>query len=118
MRRTTEIAAVLCLSAAMCGSAGAQDYPRYTPSRPTLSPYLNLTTPNRGVLPNYFSLVRPLQTQRSIDTRLTAAAQAQARTIRNLSQLTAAPPASQGTGTASVYRQYSHFYPRLSGGRR
>ena len=36
---------------------------RYEPSRPTVSPYLNLFRERRGVLPNYYTLVRPFERQ-------------------------------------------------------
>jgi hypothetical protein len=36
---------------------------RYEPSRPTVSPYLNLFRERTGVVPNYYTLVRPLQDQ-------------------------------------------------------
>jgi hypothetical protein len=44
------------------GTGHAQSPPRrYEPSRPTVSPYLNLFRPNNNVIPNYQSLVRPEQ---------------------------------------------------------
>jgi hypothetical protein len=36
---------------------------RYEPARPTVSPYLNLFGRQRGIVPNYFTEVRPLQQQ-------------------------------------------------------
>jgi hypothetical protein len=36
---------------------------RYQPSRPTVSPYLNLFRERTGVVPNYYTLVRPFQDQ-------------------------------------------------------
>ena len=41
--------------------------PRYQPSRPTVSPYLNLFRNNTGPLPNYYSLVRPQLYQQSFN---------------------------------------------------
>ena len=51
-------AAVIVLGAN--GSYG-QVQRRYQPSRPTVSPYLNLFRFNNSVIPNYQSLVRPEQ---------------------------------------------------------
>jgi hypothetical protein len=36
---------------------------RYQPSRPTVSPYLNLFRERTGTVPNYYTLVRPFQDQ-------------------------------------------------------
>jgi hypothetical protein len=48
--------------AADCGVAyGQYQQRRYQPSRPTVSPYLNLFRFNNSVIPNYQSLVRPEQ---------------------------------------------------------
>jgi hypothetical protein len=43
------------------GSSYGQVQRRYQPSRPTVSPYLNLFRFNNSVIPNYQSLVRPEQ---------------------------------------------------------
>jgi hypothetical protein len=93
---------------------------RYQPTRPTISPYLNLLRRDVGPLPNYHSLVRPqlqqlannqqqqlqLQQQRASiqanTTRLT-----QVEEVQSLS--TAAP-----TGSAAGFRNYSHYYPGLA----
>ena len=50
----------LAISAASDGHAQYQQR-RYEPSRPTVSPYLNLFRFNNSVIPNYQSLVRPEQ---------------------------------------------------------
>ncbi len=42
-------------------SSGQYQQQRYEPSRPTVSPYLNLFRFNDSVIPNYQSLVRPEQ---------------------------------------------------------
>lgn len=42
---------------------------RYEPSRPTVSPYLNLFRFNNSVIPNYQSLVRPEQDARRFKQR-------------------------------------------------
>jgi hypothetical protein len=43
------------------GASYGQYQRRYEPSRPTVSPYLNLFRFNNSVVPNYQSLVRPEQ---------------------------------------------------------
>jgi|SRR3972149_4478917 len=43
------------------GVGDAQYVRRYEPSRPTVSPYLNLFRFNNSIIPNYQSLVRPEQ---------------------------------------------------------
>lgn len=47
--------------AAQVVTVQAQVQRRYQPSRPTVSPYLNLFRPNNNIIPNYQSLVRPEQ---------------------------------------------------------
>jgi hypothetical protein len=42
---------------------------RYEPSRPTVSPYLNLFREQTGILPNYQALVRPQQLQNETNQR-------------------------------------------------
>jgi hypothetical protein len=57
------LAAVLAgvVLASQAVTCEAQYQRRYQPSRPTVSPYLNLFRPNNNVIPNYQSLVRPEQ---------------------------------------------------------
>ena len=89
---------------------------RYQPSRPTVSPYLNLLRRDVGPLPNYYSLVRPQlnqnefnQRQRVTNAEQQAQIQRNARSIVDINESTAAP-----TGTASVYRNFGHYYPGIS----
>lgn len=49
------------LLASLSTTSRAQLQRRFQPSRPTVSPYLNLFRPNNNVIPNYQSLVRPEQ---------------------------------------------------------
>ena len=55
---------VLCAATASMGQVR-----RYEPSRPTVSPYLNLFRQNdvNPFLPNYYSFVRPLQQQYQVN---------------------------------------------------
>ena len=51
----------------IAAACNAQQVRRYEPSRPTVSPYLNLFRNQTGVIPNYQSLVRPLLQQNVIN---------------------------------------------------
>ena len=91
--------------------APGQDIPRYTPQRPTISPYLNLLRNDNGILPNYYSLVRPQLSQQSFDNRILSTSRSQARAVRRLSELSELATAGQ-TGTASTFGNISHFQNR------
>lgn len=65
-------AGILMSVASATNRARAQGYQRYQPSRPTVSPYLNLFQNNRNggfnrAVPNYYSLVRPQLQQQQIN---------------------------------------------------
>jgi len=59
--RQLAIAALAVALIQMAASTSYGQVRRYQPSRPTVSPYLNLFRPNNNVIPNYQSLVRPEQ---------------------------------------------------------
>jgi hypothetical protein len=120
MLRRVLIAAVL-LASCLGSHAEGQGQPgpappaRFQPSRPTISPYLNLLRRDVGPLPNYYSLVRPQlnqiefdQRQRVINAQQQGQIQQNSRQILSISESTAAP-----TGTGSVYRNYGHYYPGI-----
>jgi len=97
-------------------SSLGQDRPRYSPQRPTISPYLNLLRNDSGPLPNYYSLVRPQLNQQSFDNRILSATRAQEQQVRKLNEVTdadAAGPTGTGStfGNLSHFRNRSHFYP-------
>jgi hypothetical protein len=84
--------------------------------RPTVSPYLNLARDPTGVLPNYFTLVRP-----ELEARDRAARQE--RELQRLrSQLTglqsevrqAQESGRLSTGHPTRFMTYFHFYPGLA----
>ena len=85
---------------------------KYQPSRPTISPYLNLLRRNPSPVPNYYSLVRPQLQQLDVNRRQQAVnlhQQGQLRTLdRQVLSITESPAASTGTG--AVFRNYSHYY--------
>jgi hypothetical protein len=81
---------------------------RYQPSRPTVSPYMNLFRRDRGPLPNYHLYVRPILQQESINAQTGAAVQQLESSIRQ-TQTTPSSP----TGISSGYRNFSHYYSGL-----
>jgi hypothetical protein len=105
--------ALACAAEVCQGQAPAGPPPagRYQPSRPTVSPYLNLLRRNTGPLPNYYSLVRPQLQQLETNQRQQVLNTQQQGELRNLDrrlQITESPVAS--TGARSVFRNYSNFY--------
>lgn len=118
MSRNTVIAslkaAVLAglVTAVSMSSTQAQP-PRYTPSRPTVSPYLNLLRNDNGTIPNYYSLVRPQLNQLDFDNQVRISAKSQALAVRRLETLSQQQGASSSpTGTGSVFNNLSHYYPQ------
>ena len=85
----------------------AQYQRRFEPSRPTISPYLNLFRFNDSNVPNYQSLVRPLQQQRAF--RAAAAAVRSAADAGDQPASIQRRDASAGTG--------DHFLRRADGKR-
>lgn len=79
------------------------------PVGPTVSPYLNLLQNNNPLtsIPNYQSLVRPLVDQQN-------AIQRQGNSIQQLQQQVSTGAGrgagQRGTGHASFFMNYSHFY--------
>jgi hypothetical protein len=77
-----------CLWAAIVGCflspAICDAQQRYEPARPTVSPYLNLFRENRGVIPNYQSLVRPQLQQQATNQYQAQQLQKQAQSLREL----------------------------------
>ncbi len=83
------------------------------PNGPTVSPYLNLLQGNSqlNMVPTYQSLVKPMIDQQS-------AIQQQGNSLQRLqrqvnSQSISGPAARGGTGHATHFMNYSHFYQRL-----
>jgi len=109
-------AAVVAVVAMLCSPAMAQ--PRYTPSRPTFSPWLNLYQRNTGVLDNYHTYVRPqVELERTLRQQDLALSR-QSAALRNIQgQLNRERPAQAGpTGVHSTFMNYSHYYPGASTG--
>ena len=104
-----------------------QQLRRYQPNSPTLSPYLNLNRFNVGGLPNYYSLVRPVQQQRAFNTRARALRQQQQRQLRQVqgdlqqTQILVTPTGKaswfMNPGTRSSFQDTTRYYPQVNLGR-
>jgi hypothetical protein len=103
MQRATQLLMVVSTLIAMhlFGATSvslAQRPTRYSPSRPTVSPYLNLFRPREvGSVPNYFSLVRPQLQQNEINQLNQQVLQRQTQAIQQL-QTNVLNPQSQAQG--------------------
>lgn len=90
---------------------------RFQPSRPTVSPYLNLFRSDRGTVPNYHLYVRPLQQQRALNNRVQEQGVAQDQAVRQLgeqiSQIRAA--STSPTGIGAGFGNYLQYYPNYKG---
>ncbi|MEX0641557.1 MAG: hypothetical protein WD468_02595 [Pirellulales bacterium] len=125
------IAGCLVLAAATASTAGTAQAQRYEPSRPTVSPYLNLFQNNRNgrsnsALPNYYSFVRPLQQQNQTNRMQQQLVQQQGGTIGQLQsnvqllqkQLQAGPLVAptghsswfENPGSRAKFRDTSRYY--------
>lgn len=93
-------------------SAQQNQVPRYTPDRPTVSPYINLLRNDTGGVPNYYSFVRPQLDQQAVNRRNAATFQNQGIAVMKLETL-AAGGTNRPTGSAATFRNYSHYYPRM-----
>lgn len=111
MGRILSVTACSMLFTLITSAGIAQDVPRYTPQRPTISPYLNLLRNDNGTLPNYYSLVRPQLNQQRFDNRILSETQSQAKAVRSLSSVSGENLVGP-TGTASTFGNRSHFLNR------
>lgn len=114
-RALTVLFAVMAGLAFLAGEAAAQSprgiapySGRYQPSRPTVSPYINLFRDQRGPIPNYHLYVRPILQQESINAQYGAAVQQLEQGLRQ-TQTTPLGP----TGIGAGFRNFSHYYSGL-----
>jgi hypothetical protein len=95
--------------------------PRYTPSTPTVSPYVSLLNRNGGVASNYYGLIRPLQRQAGVNAAQSQTASTQEQELKSVQeqqksfeQPTVKPTGTAGwfqnTGPVSPYQVTSHYY--------
>lgn len=96
---------VVLVAIAATHEVRGQGVRRYQPSRPTVSPYLNLYRNNTGPLPNYYSLVRPQLNQQAFNNQISAQ-QAQQNAALGLLQSQAAQPTTTPTGKRSWFMTY------------
>lgn len=106
MTQRTLRASISVLALAVASEGFAQGARRYQPSRPTVSPYLNLYRNNVGPLPNYYSLVRPQLNQQAFNDRVVAQQAQQSATLGVL-QSQAAQATVTPTGKRSWFMTYS-----------
>jgi hypothetical protein len=110
----------------------AQYRRRYEPSRPTVSPYLNLFRFNNSVLPNYQALVRPQlqerafeQQQQQLNRRQLQAINQLQSNVQTLQQAPVTAPLVAPTGKGSWFQRdagnstflnTSRYYSQSGGG--
>jgi hypothetical protein len=111
------VACLSCWGVLACTLAFSQtrrSEPRqYQPARETLSPYVGLLQGNNGVIPNYYSLVRPRLEQRTFNQQLQATTRVQSLNIQALSGSTESSPRPLQTGKSAGFEQYLNYYPTL-----
>ncbi|MHB1033367.1 MAG: hypothetical protein ACYC35_14350 [Pirellulales bacterium] len=91
-----------------------RQYPtRYQPSRPTVSPYLNLFRNGNSAAMNYQTLVRPQINQENTNQQERATVQRLQQQLGDVSQTVygaAAARSMRTTGHRTVFLDYSHYY--------
>jgi hypothetical protein len=112
------------------GASYGQYQRRYQPSRPTVSPYLNLFRFNNSVVPNYQSLVRPeqealrfRQQQMQYDRQQTQSLGQLKSTVQGMQQTPVNSQVVAPTGNASwfnrgggaSFQNTSRFYSQSNG---
>ena len=111
----------VCVVFIACGIGASQvnaqtprDVYRYrlNSQRPPVSPYLDMFRANTGVLPNYYTFVRPqLEQQKQQTQQWQAIRQLQiAPTSRNMSAV--APDQLRATGQGGYFDNHLHYYHR------
>jgi hypothetical protein len=120
-------AAVLLLSLVLfggvapqhCNAQGGVPRPprptRFQPSRPTVSPYLNLFRRDTGPIPNYHLYVRPIQRQQAINERQMLLNEQQGMAMQQMQEnlMQVQRSATAPTGIGAGFRNFSHFYNGL-----
>ena len=88
---------------------------RFQPSRPTISPYMNLFRRDTGPIPNYHLYVRPIQRQQALNQQqqLLNVEQGMALQELQLGLNQVQRSATGSTGIGAGFRNFSHFYNGL-----
>jgi hypothetical protein len=111
--------------AIMISASASVGQERYTPAKPTVSPYLNLFQNNRNgsfnrALPNYYTLVRPQLEQNRINANQQNLNQQQNSTIEelqaNVHVLQHQPTPTVVTGHSSWFFNTSRYYSQAGSG--
>jgi hypothetical protein len=118
VRRLAIVAAAVVMGALVAGPVHAQMMGygggRHSVGRPTVSPYLNLIptdvmSQTFGTAGGYQTLVRPfVDGRRAVNANAAAISQLQ-------SQVNYGTSRGSGGATAGQFRNYSHYYPSMSG---
>lgn len=112
----------VCLSAGIIAADAAGQTPRsygYQPTRPTISPWMNLYQRNTGAVDNYHTYVQPQKQLQETLQQQNARIQQQGLGIRGLThQLSDLEQGKtvRATGAGSVFMDYSHYYDLQSAG--
>lgn len=125
MRASTCFLMVFACVATASVRGDAQEVRRYQPATPTVSPYLSLDRFNTGGLPNYYTLVRPLNRQRQVNQSTQRLQRQQGVELRQLQQTfeqrQPLSPVATGvgsrfltSGSRSVYRETLQYYPPVN----
>lgn len=96
---------IVLIALVAAADARGQGMQRYQPSRPTVSPYMNLFRNNVGPLPNYYSLVRPQLNQLAFNDQVLAQ-QIQQNASLTLLQSQAGQQGVTPTGKSSWFMTY------------
>ncbi len=91
---------------------------RYTPSRPTVSPYLNLLNTNQGPLPNYYTYVRPQLQQNRINQEQSTALRQQQMELNKLEggMMKFRQSETRPTGTGATFMNHGRYFGSGAGG--
>ena len=102
---------LVLLGSSQAMSQSPQRPSRYTPSRPTISPWLYLPRGGTGGLPSYYAWVRPQfdmqRREQFVDNEIRYV---EGQMLRQPQKGTGSP------STAATYFNYGHFYPQSAGG--
>lgn len=98
----------LLIALAVIGAADtATAQQRYRPTRPTVSPYLNLLRANTSPVPNYYTFVRPVQNQIAINREQEQQIIEQRTLLNELQNQPLQVAPGPNTGSAAWFRQPS-----------
>jgi hypothetical protein len=112
--RTRQLIGVLAALGVWAAAGPALGQGLYRPATPTLSPWFDLYNRNTGPLDNYHQFVRPEINLRSTLKQTDARLHLQGAGLQALGAEVAQGTQQQGvrpTGAASVFMNYSHYYP-------